>query len=267
MKIVGLYFSGTGNTKWVVDSFEKKMIGRNYEVEMLSIEDYSVEEVAEKFEEANLVGFMYPIHGSDMPKLYLEYVEKLSKFKMTSRKKAFSITTVAIFSGDGALVPKPFCDAMNLEFAWAYNIKMPCNFDTPVPGFKVPSKKRIVDMKEKALIKMDKIIEKMESGLHRLSGATVVTMAIGNSSRLSSRKMMKKYDISVNKELCIRCGTCIKLCPTKNLTLPEGQGAIETHGKCTACLRCVNNCPSYSLRMLKAKNKSKYNQYKGPENY
>lgn len=266
MKIVGLYFSGTGNTKWVAKQFEKKLSAQKHHAKMISMEDYSVSEVVKLFEEADIVGFFYPIYGSDKPEEMEKYLEELSGFKMSKKKQSFCITSVAIYSGDGALMVKKFCNKMNLELTWGYNIKMPCNFDTLVPGFQIPSDVKIRKMKEKANAKLDYIVKNIERGTKKLEGSDIFN-GIGGSFQRLNKGMMHRYDIKINKEACIRCGKCVKLCPTKNLTLPGNGDAVETHGNCTVCLRCINNCPAYAIRMMNPKKDKPFSQYKGPDKY
>jgi ferredoxin/flavodoxin len=50
----------------------------------------------------------------------------------------------------------------------------------------------------------------------------------------------------VNRDRCISCGRCVKLCPV-NTIFPE-KGKVET-GKCIACLGCINNCPANAVEM------------------
>jgi len=50
----------------------------------------------------------------------------------------------------------------------------------------------------------------------------------------------------VNRDKCIGCGTCVKVCPV-NAISPE-KGSVDT-GRCIACLGCVNNCPAEAVEM------------------
>lgn len=267
MKVVGVYFSGTGNTQWVAKKLEDKLIAQEHDAKMISIEDYTVSETAILFEEADLVGFFYPIYGSDMPKVYEKYLKALSNNKLTKRKQSFCITSVAMYSGDGALTVKKYCEKMNLDLVWAYNVYMPCNFNTIIPGFKIPPDDKIRKMKWKANTKLDDIVKNINKSIKRLEGSDIVNTLIGGFQRIFNKSMMEKYDIKINKNACIKCGKCVKLCPMKNLSLPDNGGAVETHGNCTVCLRCINSCPAYAIRMMNPKKDKPYKQYNGPRSY
>lgn len=48
----------------------------------------------------------------------------------------------------------------------------------------------------------------------------------------------------VDEDLCVACGTCIKVCPLKIITINTGIVAeIETL-KCVGCGKCAKACPA-----------------------
>ena len=60
----------------------------------------------------------------------------------------------------------------------------------------------------------------------------------------------KKHHVVVEEKLCIACGICIALCPTKVFSVtPEGK-ALVTNGKaCTGCLNCEMHCPNFCVEV------------------
>jgi polyferredoxin len=50
--------------------------------------------------------------------------------------------------------------------------------------------------------------------------------------------------VSLHKDAtkCTRCGACARVCPVDNLTVYEGDQAVNAC-ECTLCLRCVDVCP------------------------
>lgn len=49
------------------------------------------------------------------------------------------------------------------------------------------------------------------------------------------------------KSSCIKCGKCIKNCPTENIT--EQDGKIVFGKKCIMCTRCTFFCPTDSIKL------------------
>ena len=91
--MVGIYFSGTGNTKYCVERFLACCGG---EAEAVSIEDSrAVEAIREN--RGNCFG--YPVYFSNMPKIVRDFMEEHQKYFFG--KKIFLIATMGLFSGDG----------------------------------------------------------------------------------------------------------------------------------------------------------------------
>ena len=101
MKNLYLYFSGTGNTKYVVKQFvDRYEQSTDYTIQ--SIEEQGVN-FSNLIEEAKLVIIAYPIHEGLLPHIMNEF---LIKYKEHFRNKdIISICTQLIFSGDGAALP------------------------------------------------------------------------------------------------------------------------------------------------------------------
>ncbi len=59
-----------------------------------------------------------------------------------------------------------------------------------------------------------------------------------------NKKVISKHTVDAGK--CIRCGTCVKKCPTKAIN-PFKQKVDKE--KCLACFGCLNNCPADAVIM------------------
>lgn len=92
--MIGLYFSGTGNSKYAVENFLKK-----YEPGTTA---YSIEnkQAVEAIKSNKEIVFGYPVQYSNIPKFLRDYVEKNAP--LWTGKKIFVIATMGLFSGDGA---------------------------------------------------------------------------------------------------------------------------------------------------------------------
>ena len=68
--------------------------------------------------------------------------------------------------------------------------------------------------------------------------------------RLYFGSKTKRYSdkLKVNKEKCIGCGKCVKLCPMDNLSIANGKA--EAGDRCTLCYRCVNHCQAQTITLL-----------------
>ena len=73
------------------------------------------------------------------------------------------------------------------------------------------------------------------------------------SSDFNLRLVLGK--IKVDEELCTKCGTCEKMCPTNAIKLDPFP---VISNKCTGCVGCINLCPSGALNSSSTKNKQQY---------
>ncbi len=66
-----------------------------------------------------------------------------------------------------------------------------------------------------------------------------ITLKLWNTK--VAKKIMK---FKLNKEKCVKCGVCAKLCPVENIEMQEYP---QFKDKCLFCLRCVSYCPQAAL--------------------
>ncbi len=92
--MLGVYFSGTGNTKHCVETFAKQ-----YEEKLsaVSIED---EDVLAQIASHDTLVFGYPVYFSNTPKIVRDFMENYGA--CFYGKRIFIIATMGLFSGDGS---------------------------------------------------------------------------------------------------------------------------------------------------------------------
>lgn len=56
-------------------------------------------------------------------------------------------------------------------------------------------------------------------------------------------KKTKKKAI-IDKNYCVACGTCLKVCPLKLIHIEQGVFAEINYDKCVGCGRCARACPA-----------------------
>lgn len=239
-----LYFSGTGNTKFVVEYFAKHL---QKEPTVFSIEHDDVD-YSTLIQSHDSITFGYPIYESMMPHIMIEFIEKHKHLIVD--KTISVIITQMLFSGDGAgLLPRMLKKQGN-TILHTIHINMPNNL-TDVHLFKAKSLEDRGPLLVKATQKMDSIIQSIHRGYIIRMGRKWYSRALGLfTQRLYAKPLYKgmRKKLKVNHELCISCNQCVPLCPTNNLSMKDNK--ILTHNNCTTCYRCINTCPTKALSLF-----------------
>ena len=57
---------------------------------------------------------------------------------------------------------------------------------------------------------------------------------------------MAKHEITINRETCIGCGLCAKICVAHNIKLEDGKARILSDS-CVMCGQCSAVCPREAI--------------------
>lgn len=246
-----IYFSGTGNSKYIAQQFAKRMHTQAYDIEQKLKFD-------ELFEKEDTIAVCYPIYGSCVPLIMRKFVAKYKN--CFQDKKLIIFCTQMLFSGDGARAFTRLLPGCDKRVIYAEHFMMPnniCNFFLfPITEKEKSGKSR------KALKKLDRVCSHIRRGIVKKRGWNPISTLLGKTQNVAFRKIERQGRSSFRTDQsCIGCGLCVKKCPTRNLEMKDGK--IEQKGRCTLCYRCVNLCPKQSCTVLVHQKPKK--QYKGIE--
>ena len=239
--MTGIYFSGTGNSKYAAELFCKEY---DNESRTYSIED---SETLSAVTEADLIVFAYPVQFSTVPKILRDYISDHNELWMN--KKVYIIATMGLFSGDGAGLLGRILQKYGAKVIGGLHLKMPDSI-ADEKALKRPIEKNR-DLVKRAEQKIHESVKRLKAGapmqeglgfLHRLAGFFGQRAYFGHKTRRYSSKL------KIDNDKCIGCGICEKLCPMKNIAIRD-QKAVSG-GRCTMCYRCINKCPRQALTLL-----------------
>ena len=115
--LIGIYFSGTGNTKFCVDKF---LAEYDNSKNTFSIEDKCT---LDKIKNNHEIVIGYPVQYSNIPKILRDYV--MSNQYIWKGKKVFIIATMGLFSGDGAGILARLLNSYGAVISGGLHLKMP----------------------------------------------------------------------------------------------------------------------------------------------
>lgn len=239
--MVGIYFSGTGNSKYALEVFLQEY---DSECKAISIED---DNIAEKIKEHKEIIFSYPVQYSTVPKILRDFIH--ANKALWNNKKVFIIATMGLFSGDGSGVLGRLLQEYGAQVIGGLHIKMPDSIaDERV--LKRPSEKNIAIVKEAE--------NKIKNAVYKLKQGTPAQEGIGTFCRIAGfcgqrfvfGYKTKNYTdkLKIDTKKCVQCGKCVKICPMKNIRI--NNGTIVSGNQCTMCYRCINYCPKQAITLL-----------------
>ena len=261
--MIMLYFSGTGNSKYIAELF-----CRYAGAECYSIEDgVDFDEIIRAHD---TVAFCYPIYGSRVPLIMREFVANyIPCFK---GKKLIIFATQLTFSGDGARVLCDLFPENYIDVIYAEHFFMPnnvCNFAL----LRKTSDKNVQNRLKMADKKMERVCLNIKNGIIKKRGFSSAARLLGkiqgkpwqgdSKNAFAAERTMEykaKHSVKIDGD-CNVCGVCVKRCPMRNLE--NRQGKIEHNNNCTVCYRCINLCPNKAITVFFDK-KPQW-QYKGLE--
>jgi len=241
--MLGIYFSGTGNTRHAVERFVTEV---DNSAKSLSIEDGGVLSELEKHE---IIVFGFTVYYSNIPKIAKDFItENKTSFK---GKKVFIIATKGLFNAFGIGYARKMFTDCGAEFIGSSQFNMSDNirdlkimevaFDYSKDG----------KMLEKADKKIAKAAEKFRAGKRQKSGLNPLNYIIGFFLKIlgfypNTDSYISTAKVDIAK--CNGCGLCVDLCPMQNLIIADKKSV--SGDKCTVCYRCFGNCPTQALTVL-----------------
>ena len=263
-----LYFSGTGNTWWCANTLSAELEGRGIACRSFSIETLDAAAAARAVAEATLIGFGWPVYGSDLPEPMKQFIDRRlpSSGSMAPGKRLFTFCTQLAFSGDGARVYEAELAAKGWEIRWSVHFAMPnniCVTALPVPYHSEPegAPRRL----RRTAVRIRRFAAAVTADRPFAQGRGCVSRLLGLIQRGPYRRWFPSLrdDVSIDPERCTLCRRCLRICPSGNLV--EIQGTIRTRGLCVLCVRCYNFCPVQAvLYRGKAHKQRRGTPYRGP---
>lgn len=239
--MIGIYFSGTGNTKFCVDKFIKEY---DHSENSFSIE---YNETLKKIQNHNEIVIGYPVQYSNIPKILRDYI--VDNWDIWKGKNIFIIATMGLFSGDGAGILARLLENYGAVIVGGLHLKMPDSIGDERALKRNFKKNKALVMKAEE--KIYKTVQDIKNGKPPQEGLGTFCHLSGLfGQRLYFLGKTKKYTdkLKINPQKCIGCGLCEKLCPMNNIALANG--IALSNDKCTMCYRCISKCPRQAITLL-----------------
>ena len=248
-----LYFSATGNSKYVAERIAKATND-----ECISILDVMKDEKCSLYiKENENIGIVSPTYAWGCPSVIIDFLNKVS-FSGNKKSYFYYIATYGTTPGNnGYLANKGLSQSTGIKFDAFFSVKMP---DTWTPIYDLSNKEKVDAINRKAEPQIDEIIEKIQkksSGDFMKNRIPKFTVAFYKPYYENMRKT-KHFTVDNS---CIGCRLCEKKCPVNAIEIKDGK-PVWVKDKCTMCLGCLHRCPKFAIQY--GKNTRKHGQYNNP---
>ena len=278
MEAVIYVFSGTGNTRKVAELYKKYLVSESAGSENVSeanrrvagaenvcgacesagapenaggfesVEIFSVEHLASSEKSVpdpndyDAVGFAYPVHGFNAPKIFFDFCKSLPKVQ---DKKAFIFKT----SGEGLSYNNYSSQKMmhvlekkGFEFLSERHYVMPYNMIFRHSDEMVKSE--WIYAKALAKLHSREIISDKKEKVH-VNPLKAWFVPLFRIEWLYAQLQGPAMKVDMKK--CIKCMKCVKACPYDNIHFDEKHNKFKFGTKCALCVRCSFGCPSCAI--------------------
>lgn len=239
--MTGVYFSGTGNTRYCVEAFVREVdpAGEAFPVER--------EEAVEAIRTHDEIVMGYPVQFSNIPKFVRDFI--MEHPTLWRGKRVFIIATMGLFSGDGAGVLARLLTRYGAIITGGLHLKMPDSIgDEKALKRSLEQNQRLV---RAARQRVKFAAQAYKEGRPAREGMSVWAHLAGLfGQRLYFRNKTRAYSdqLKIDQSKCVQCGRCAADCPAGNLSIRAGQ--VAPSGRCTMCYRCVSFCPGQAITLL-----------------
>lgn len=250
------YFSGTGNSL----SIARKLHEGLSDSKLVSIAKCIKASEGLINEEAEAVGFVFPLYFFSLPEIIMQLVERLD---LSKTKYIFAIVTRGGGWQGSALRHLNKCLKVHgYSLSAGFYITMPDNY---LPMSKIKNDAdEINTLLKNADDKLKKIIPMLQTEQHMIEAEfTGILRPLVHGYYLKMLKDVDK-DFTVD-DSCNSCGLCEKVCQVNNISLDKGRP--EWNHKCQFCLACINYCPKTAIQYKNAsQNNGRYHHPDAPAN-
>lgn len=226
-----LYFTGTGNSRWVAEQIAELTNDKAFNMSTLSPSDVSLSP-GEK------LGIVFPIYAWSAPAPVKDF---LSKACIPDDTYCFAVCTCGKDCGKAIEYLEK---AIDHKIDCAISLVMPNNY---IQGGSCDTEKEAIKTISAAKPKLHDFAKKVnESVVYRkLTRGPFPSILTGVISPSFTKYATSDEPFTVS-DTCTSCGTCAKACPMNNITMVDGKPSWN--GNCCQCTACINHCPVEAIQ-------------------
>ena len=223
--MVGVFLSGTGNTKHCIQKF---LTALDSDARCIPIEEKKSIDAIRKNEEIVLA---YPTQFSNVPFMVRDFV--IRHKDVWKGKKIFLITTMGAFSGDGTGCLARVLKRYGAIILGGLQIRMPdAVCDSKLLKKSLEENRRIIHEADRKIEKATNTIK--QTGKYPREGLSFpahLAGLFGQRLRFYNKTTRYSKKLKISDD-CIGCGLCASICPMGNLRIQNGKAVNLKNAPC-----------------------------------
>ena len=240
MKYLGLYFTGTGNTKIVCLKAKEELEKRGHSLDIIDV----IKDKSTSLEGYDGLFVFYPIYAFNCPKPMIKFVKKIEKVSKEIPCVIMKQSGEHLFwNNASSLYLTSLLKKRNIRVHNEYHYLMPYSFIFRHSNYMAY---RMIKTTEGLLpLDLDLFFNGHDQHMKRffLDRPFAFLLRIQWWGGRFNGLFYK-----VEKDKCIKCMKCINNCPAQNIKFDEEKGKFKFGYQCLMCQKCVMYCPKQAVK-------------------
>lgn len=240
-----LYFSGTGNSRYVAKEIARisgdEAVSLNKRIKKGNFGDIASDKP---------LVFVGPVYAGRYPRIMDEHIKKVN---FVGIQQAYFVSTCAATPWQTVNYVKKLCSEKGFTLLGFNSVVMPQGY---VAGGGTQPKNVNDEVLRKAQPKIEEIAENIRDGkkLPDEKPGNAVMSKIINPMMYATMIKAKSFKAT---DKCSGCGKCADRCPLNNITISLGRPVWGN--ECTHCMACIAGCPNEAIEYgKKTQGKTRY---------
>ena len=230
-----LYFSGTGNSKYVA-----RRLADALDEPLCSMNDRIKSDDTTPVETGKRLIIVTPTYAWRIPRIVREW---LLSTVLTGAKQAWFVMTCGGEIGNAGKYNHALCQEKGLACMGTAQIIMPENY---IAMFGAPQAAEARQIVAKAEPDIDRAIAAIAAGEQfPPTRNNLYDRFMSGPVNPIFYSFFVKAKAFTASDACVSCGQCVERCPMNNITLQNGRPVWG--GNCTHCMACICYCPTEAI--------------------
>jgi NAD-dependent dihydropyrimidine dehydrogenase PreA subunit/flavodoxin len=232
-----LYFSGTGNSKYVANYLSDKL-----DDEMVSLNEVIKYNQNLDFTSIKPFIFVSPIYCWRYPKIIEDLI---SHSNLLGSNEVYCIATMGQDSGKAGKYLKKIVQSKGMIFKGFEGLLMPDNY---VFSDKMATSEEIKYIFENLMPVLEDLRYQISKNqfIKTREKTHLASLKSGLINKQFNKYLLRNKVFTISKD-CIGCTQCELLCPVNNIIMKDNHPVIGSN--CIYCFSCIQHCPKEAINI------------------